>query len=461
MKAPKLFIVFRRLLPVALCLLALSVLAAPSQAQTPIQSDTDAAATVLAMVNEWRIEEGLWPLKVNPVLQQMAFDQASFVLPNLENIVEESEYHNDANGHNPRERAVAAPYNWPTYGKPDQIEIGENAGVGSAKFALGFWKESEIHKKAALSNIYREVGVAALPTKNGFLFIMDFGARPDVFTTLLDPVSGRLFLSNERSRYASSRPESVQVRLFNSDGLPLTEAKPWAETLSIPEGALGKLYVLYFVGDFQIINEIDLTRDMAVMPGFEALYGGSLPSNVLSSASTATPAVIAAAPSEVPAQGSFSLATNTPSPNDPRPTQQPTQIQAPATATLAPTAVPSATAELLLTYNKNALTLFNASSSPINLTGISVGSDIGQFTVERLARIADFPVDAFPASNCLKASLSGSSAATPTECRFVRSEIQLLADKVFWTSGTFTVKLNDTVIATCDSSVGRCEIDLP
>jgi len=118
-------------------------------AQQP-ENDSAKAADILTQVNAWRIENGLWPLTTNPTLDALALAQASFIFPNVLNIDDESLYHLDAKLRNPRDRAAAA--GWPIYDtNPAHIEVGENAGVGTAKFVMNFWHGSAIHAKAALS----------------------------------------------------------------------------------------------------------------------------------------------------------------------------------------------------------------------------------------------------------------------------------------------------------------------
>ena len=171
-------------------------------AQSPIQNDAAAAREMLALVNEWRMQETLWPLQTNPTLEAMAIAQASYILPRLADLPDhdESAFHMDANGQNPRERAANSPYNWPSYGQLQQMEVGENAGVGGYKFVMNFWKTSDIHRRAALSNVYREVGVAAFPYNGSYFYLMDFGARPGVLTALLDSSGNTVYLSNENSK---------------------------------------------------------------------------------------------------------------------------------------------------------------------------------------------------------------------------------------------------------------------
>ena len=257
----------RFLLLLVLCISATSQLFSSPAIARAQQNDDNAANQVLGLLNAWRIEQNLWPLKVNPVFQMMALNQARYVAPKLATIQDESDYHRDAQGNMPQQRAAQAPYNWPHYRNPSQIEVGENAAVGTPQFAINFWKGSAIHRRAALSTGYREVGVAAVSSSQGELFIVDFGARPGILTVLVNQTSNTLFLSDERSLYAGLPFGGTQVRLFDAQGTALTDTVPWAPMIALPEGSSGNILVLFTNGSFQALSTVNLASDMAVLSG--------------------------------------------------------------------------------------------------------------------------------------------------------------------------------------------------
>src|SRR6266700_3237240 len=81
-------------------------------------NNKDLATQVLTLINNWRIQQGLWPLKTNLTLETMALTQAKYILPKLDTIAtsdDETLYHKDDQGRMPQQRAAEA-YNWPTYG---------------------------------------------------------------------------------------------------------------------------------------------------------------------------------------------------------------------------------------------------------------------------------------------------------------------------------------------------------
>jgi uncharacterized protein YkwD len=433
---------WRRFLVLGLLIIVLGQVAfvQSSPAAQAQVNDANAAQQILALVNEWRMQEGLWPLKPNATLEAMALTQATYILPKIAQIPDEdeSQFHMDASGQNPRQRAANPPYNWPSYGQLQQMEVGENAGVGGYKFVMNFWHTSDIHRRAALSNVYREVGVAALPYNGNYFFLMDFGARPGVLTTLTDASGSTLYLSDERSKYTGIAPGGMQVRVFDANGRALTGTQPWTPTINFQERLGGNLFVLYTNSTFQALSPVTLGQDMALLPGTTSV----------AAAPTSAPAIVAL-PTNVPAANPTAafaaLATNTPS-------------VAAAPATSAP--VNTATADILVLYSDYGLVLFNNSPGTINLSGISVGA-ANRISVERWQSVANFSIPAFPSGSCLMVSVSGSSPAIPTNCKFVRSQLEVSASRVFWTTSNFTVNQGDTVLATCLGGAGHCEVDLP
>jgi uncharacterized protein YkwD len=426
----------RYLFLISLFILAIGQ-AAFVQSSPPAQQNDDAAASqILALVNEWRIQQHLWPLKTNTTLEAMAISQATYILPSVDTIEDESLFHMDAQGRNPRQRAAAEPYNWPSYGVLQQMEVGENAGVGGYKFVMNFWKTSEIHARAALSNVYREVGVAAIPYKSGYVFLMDFGARPGVMTALMDSSGGTLYLSGENSKYTGITPGNMQVRVFDADGRALTGTQPWTPTLSFEQRLSGNLFVLYSNSSFQALSEVNMAQDVAVLPGTVQV----------ASAPTGTPALVAlptkvpdTAPTAASTTAPLGIATNTPN---------------------LPAATTTPNADLLVLYSDHALVILNNTAGTVNLRGISIGAD-NRISVERWQTVATFSADAFPSGSCLMVSEANSFPATPVSCKFVRSQLEVSSSRTFWKQGNFTVNRGDTVLAICQLGAGHCEVDLP
>lgn len=395
------------------------------------QNDSAKAAEILAEVNKWRAENGLWPLTVNPTLEALAISQAAYIAPIYTNFSDESQYHLDASLRNPRDRAAVA--GWPKYGNnPLHIEVGENAAIGTVKYAMTFWRGSEIHSRAALSGTYREVGVAAIPQKGGsYIFMIDFGARPEVLPIVPTTDGKSIWLTDEKSRYAKGKSVS-KVRLFDLSDKPLTDQLNWTPILSLPNGITAdQVKVVYTTAAGQITTTINR---------------GPF---------TTGPAA-AFTPAPTTASGSGAVAVN--------PTVVPTQ-RAPdvvPTATIpAQPPIDPATADIVLTYDANGLYLRNNSKSAVDISGLSmIGSGVTVGT-PLWAKLADFPAAAFPASHCLAAQLATADTPIPPLCKWTRSIINLQPAKIFWAKDNFIVSLNGTALATCKPSDGICAIDLP
>lgn len=418
---------------VLVCLIASQFIFAP-KATFAQDNNKDIAAQILAQVNDWRVQEGLWPLKINPTLEAMALAQARYVLPKLDQISasdDETGYHKDDQGRMPQQRAVQA-YNWPTYGNPQQIEVGENAAVGSVKTALKFWHDSPIHKKAALSPVYREVGIAALLIKSDYLIIMDLGARPGVLPAYISDGGDTLYPTDERSRYAGTKADGTSIRIFDGQGKALTKSTPWSQSITLPKGLTGNIFVLYTNGTYQSVTEVALPGGVP-----DASSGGQ----PVAAVPTATPQtsteteVVTEVPTEVPAD-------------------QPTATPVPPTATPKPQNV-----TLILIYDQQGLIIYNNSGKKMDLSKFSVGSGVGKVSIDSFSKVAPVPTGAFPAGHCLQITYNGQDPTVPGDCKAVRAQIILNPNNVFWKTGTFEVKIGSTVLATCTADAGRCEID--
>lgn len=444
----------RRWLLVMLALAAPLLAFAPPQQPSPPPNNERAALELIAQVNNWRVEQGLWPLRPNPTLQALALAQARYLL-SLNPLPRSSELHIGPNGTSPGERAAAEPYNWPAYGQVDRVAIGENAAVGSLRTAISYWRSSDIHQRTALNPGYREVGAAALPRGTDTLYIIVFGARPNVLPAFYSALEGRLYLSNERYQYAAGGPriQNVsQVRLFGADGQPLTpDWIPWQSVMDVPPGAGDTVYVLYSDGQRLALAEANAKDGSLVLPALLP------PAAVIG---TPTPPLLAASPTTTP---TAALTTTTPAATA---LASPTPPPLAASPTFTPTAaLPSATplpaADLMLIYDRFSLTVLNAAGRPLDLSTLAFsGSQVG-FAARGWSQVAEVPLAAFPSGHCVQLVLGASAPATPPDCRYVRSQVQVGAGRAFWTLGNFDVLLGGAAVATCPPVTGssaRCAV---
>ncbi|MCE7947196.1 MAG: hypothetical protein DYG88_07180 [Chloroflexi bacterium CFX4] len=469
----------RLIMPVLIVLLCSTAL--PTAAQVNIPAHDDAAASrVLAITNQWRIEQGLPPLRANADLQAMALAQVEYLYPRLDNLQTHDDYHKDLGGRKPPQRALQF-YNWATYGTPERIEIGENAAEFPPDRAVQYWQNSPIHAKALGNPTYREVGVGALPLRGGsYLFIMIFGARPNVFPPLLSPDGKTLYLSRESSRY-ESLPQTWSVTLLNEAGQPLSGSQTWSPRLAVPAEAGARFFVEYSSKQGGSLRfEVNRAFDVAVLPESNISIAAQLAKPPAEPIKAAVQPTATHTPTVQPSATPILIITNTPRTQAALPTNTPRMAGFPtntprapraaenalsptATHTAQPTQAPSATpqntaADLLLVYNGRTFFVVNSSGRALDLTPLR----FGRLTPELWLRVAQFPLGAFPSGHCLQANIGGAeNAPAPEGCRFVRSQITVSVAQPFWAQADFEVFYNDQAIQRCTVSSGVCAIRLP
>lgn len=392
--------------------------------------DPYAELEMLGRLNAWRLSENLAPLKRNATLDALAYMQAAYV-STLRPYPDGVQIHRGRINDLPKERARWESFQWPTYGTSAQIAIEEIAAIRNLDSSIDFWKSSLLHRRAATNPTYREVGIAALPISFGrYIYIVVLGARPGVLPSLYDPVTRTLHQTVERYPYSTDNKNikrPTKVRFFDESGHPMLNGEwiDWAAEMPVPARAGDKLYMLLSDGTYEALIEVDLTSDLIWIPELVP---------TVTPTSTFTPTYT---PSRTPTP----RITNTPTP------------------TLTPTPVPGP--ELLILYDEDALTVINVERAPADLRGVSLVGATYTIPMYWWSTISTF---AFPSGSCVQAYAGGVSPSPvrPRECRVVReSRGRLFPDQRFWLEGTFDVKLNNEVIATCEASAGRCVVDLP
>lgn len=395
---------------------------------------------LIAALNQWRLDEGqLWPLQPNAQLTALAAEQARYLL-SLPEIPDD--IHAGPAGSTPQDRARAA--GWPTYGRPEQIAIGEIGEIGpNVQTAIGYWQASAIHHRTVMNPAYREVGVAVLPHRFGYLFVVVLGARPNVLPAQVDPTSQQLYLSDERFSGAARSGEwlyrASEVRLFDAQGQRLTGWQAWQPTLSLPATAEGLLVVVYRTASQQTLDVIDLKMDRVLLPGetsAQAADAAAGPPMVASS----TP-IASASPAAQPPPG-------------PRPTFRP------VTATATTGAVPA----VLLVYDARNLTVINVAGRPLDLTSLVIASTTQSLPLTRWQTPwLSGSLTAVAPGDCLGVWAWNEAAELPVPgaCRFRRGVINVAPDERFWAEGDFTVQQGGVVLITCQARAGTCAIALP
>ncbi|KXK50255.1 MAG: hypothetical protein UZ13_02650 [Chloroflexi bacterium OLB13] len=418
-------------LKLALALAPLLIIGTFIVAQPPTpRRDPYAELEMLSRLNEWRLSEGLDPLKRNTTLDALAYFQAAYV-STLRPYPDGVQIHRGRINDLPKERARWEPFLWPPYGTSAQIAVEEIAAIRNLNSSIDFWKGSPAHRHAATNPTYREVGIAALPISFGrYIYIVVLGSRPGVLPSLYDPTTRMLRQTVERYPYSTDNKNlkfPTKVKFYNEFGLPMLNGAwiDWAEEIPLPSRAGRKLYMLLSDDTYESLIEVDLSSDLVWIP-------------TLVPTVTPTPTfTLTYTPSRTPTP----RITNTP------------------TLTLTPTPVPGP--ELLLLYDEDVLTVINFERYPADLRDVSLVGATFTLPMYWWSTINTF---AFQSGSCVQAYAGGisPSPSRPRECRVVReSRGRLFPDQRFWLTGTFDVKLNNEVIATCEASAGRCVVDLP
>jgi uncharacterized protein YkwD len=398
-----------------------------------------AALEIETQLNRWRVENGKWPLQPSDTLRRMARDQVNYLLSGAEM---PDNLQAGRNGESPADRAILDPYFWPYYSRTSRTAIGENAGIGGVTFVMNYWANSQIHKDTALSNEYREMGVAALPYRQAFLVIAVFGSRPNVLTAVADSAGGRLYLTREEYRFAQGAEfihVPTQYRLFDAAGRPLGNGwQTWQANIPIPEGAGDHLFLLYSDGVLESLAYVDLTLRTGT--------SGEIP------AIAATP-LQASSPTFV--SPNLSLSTSTP-------TLAAVETQAPQP--MPPTQTPLPSGDLLLAWDARSFSGVNIGSGPIDVSQLTIVSPANELLL-RFSRWADFsrsPLNALPAGWCVQ--VHGWDIAAPpaaAQCRNVSGVTNISPDRKFWTYTDFTVMNGTQSLGTCSHTLGQCVVDLP
>jgi hypothetical protein len=396
------------------------VMVSGGQTSAQAQNDVPAGYEVVARLNEWRLSLGLAPFKLNETLNELAFYQADYIRT-LRTIPDGVAIHTGRDGEGITTRALYDQFEWPTYGRPEQIAIGEIAAVNDIDGAFAFWRSSKPHRETVINPTYREVGVAAIQRGPSMIYVVVLGSRPNVLPALIDPSDETtLYLTRDYYRFNSGRPpllEPTEVRFFDEAGRPLNggEWVDWSPTMELPSDAGDEIYVLYTDGEQEAMSEVDLRRDWVILPGF-------IPAaQVDSGLGFATPVLIP---------------TSTPEP--PRP-------------------------ELRVVYDDESLAIINVSGRNISLRGVTLNHEGGVINMGFWSQQTEVPLDAFPANNCLQmwsALADDFPPGQPDGCRVLRSgRGSLQPEERFWLTETFEVRRQGTLLAVCRPEDGECVAD--
>lgn len=478
--------VIQFLIVVALLVSGLNALNRPTEAQTT--ASADAVLDVVARINDYRLQNGRNPLVISPTLQSLGQFQVDYLLT-LPSLPEGSALHIGSTGEQPGQRAVRAPFNWPTYGLPQQISIGENAGIGGVKFVMDFWKGSTTHEKTMLSVEYREIGVGVGPHRFGYIFIVVFGGRPNVLPVSVNPLTNELYLPTES--YTKGQLPRIQnvrtVQFLDSNQNPLGDPVPYQRVMPIPPNLPNQIILRFDDGKIQVTTQVNLRLDLAVLtstldlvkaqrnnPDANATQVVAQPTVVATSTSAAPTAqpTVTPFPTSTPRATATSQATALPTS-----TQRPGATTVPSNTPIAvssatPTALPQNTAtatlaaspaavDVLIVYDTLALSVINATSGRIDISRLVLRGSGRTLQISQMGQFSPFSMSDFPSGYCVQAAATTSAPTVPSGCRQRASYINIASDRRFWLQADFTVEQDGQVLATCVLNAGTCSVDLP
>ena len=160
-------------------ILVIAVAAAHAQ-PGPGDDSVPLAGVMLTRLNEARNDSGLPAVRVNSILERIAFAHAREIAAN-------NHYsHTGLDGRKPKDRARDAGYGAGREG----VRIGENF-VGRQHLDDGFqWlMEDPPHRANMLHPDYREVGVGAARMSYGYVWVIDFGTYAGIDTAPAKPTT--------------------------------------------------------------------------------------------------------------------------------------------------------------------------------------------------------------------------------------------------------------------------------
>lgn len=387
----------------------------------------DLEPQALTELNRWRLQKNRFPLQRNPLLDELAARQAEYVMQR-QWFSDNMDFHEDAYGGDVLNRLDAE--GWPVYGEYNLIVGGENAAYYlSLNGAFKFWRGSIRHRNNVEYNGFREIGIAAYAFRNHVLIYTVFGGRPNVFPVLIDPKHKWAYLTYDRSYYTDGFVPS-RVGFYNDEGKRL-HTQPWlvwGNRVDLPPGMTEDFVVLQTDG-------ITTVRTNIHMP--DSLLYPALPEYAdLSQLFEIEP-----------------------------PLDEIVLEPLPEIDLGEPISARGDDYQIRLIYDSKSFALLNNTDEPLDLSGLSVQSDVRSVTATYLSRFSLDPVYAIRSGGCLQAYsfyVEKILPPAPDDCGEVLSvRSGFRAQDRFWLVPTFKVYWYEEELVTCSAEARLCEFDLP
>lgn len=244
---------------------------------------------------------------------------------------------------------------------------------------MNFWQNSAVHTRTALSDAFREVGIAVIENRGWLLGYVVLGSRPGVLPVMYDPARRMLYLTIDVSYY-SDRFTPTRVQLYGQDGKRLHEDEWWVWAPHIPLPANATENVIVVVTDGIIFVETAVNLDAA-----RTYPSDPLPTPVANPTATLVPVLQTIAP--VP------VATSTPQ---------------------------SANFDLAFVYGNDSIALINQSDRNLNILPLTINATLinKTFTSTWLGAFSRVSLSTFPPQRCLQA-WSFDTTLIPPRCQRV------------------------------------------
>lgn len=418
----------------------------PSPRPAEAQQADSAALETIALINQYRLQQGLTPLKLNATLTALADAQAAY-LADIPYTRWPSDIHRDASGRDIKTRAQQA--GWAVYNAANiaVTEIGRLDRDPAA--ALAWWQGSSIHNRALTNAAYREIGAAVLPASGGGgdVFMVVLGGRPHVLPAVVDPAAGLLYLTRDQFgfRQVAGVVEAAEYRLYDAAGQPLQSAwQPWAGTVPLPAAARELITVAYRdeAGTGFGVTTVDLDRDWLLIPATLDQVAA------LTDTASAAAAAPTTAPTAAPTSASAAPPTATP-------TRSPT---------IEPTAVAQAGPPVAVIIRGSSLVLANVSEVSQDWGPLRLVQGDRELRATSWQGLLPFSLISVPPGGCAQLydrAAYPSGAALPEACSGSYGELWAGVAGHFWLTGAYEIWYDATLLATCPAGAGTCAANLP
>lgn len=391
---------------------------------TPLDDIED---LVLTEINRWRLSRNLVPFARHSVLDQLAENQAQYVMA-FRWFTDGMDFHQDAYGGGVVNRLSSA--GWPSYEIDNHIIGGENAAFYvTVDGAINFWKGSRRHRENVENNTYREIGVAAYAFRNNILVYTVFASRPNTIPIVVDADRGWAYISLDNSYYADGFSPTY-IGFYNDAGQRLHDQPwlVWSPRIRLPAGITENFVTLLTDGITTVRTDVDLNMSL-LFPAetspedLQRVYSGE-----------PVPTLIALEP--LP------------------------------TLPYEPTATPRGDDyQIVMTYSSDSFFMRNNSGEFLDVRPLSIRGNDRTVTTQYLARYSSIPVSTLPPNACLQAyslALEKSLPPAPRTCATVLSvRSAVRPSERFWLTPMFEVYWNEDKIASCYAQDLTCSFDLP